>query len=201
MDFKTTMMPLSFGRTSQPGKDVPTPTTSRSANRRAAALREAADILTLIPAPGESLHALMTGRYDLTDLLEVLLDRLGALDHLRIATLSFNRRNTKLLADWTGAGRVRKLTLLCSLFFVEHNPETVEELRQTLPDALFAASRNHCKVCCLSFADGRKLALEGSANLRTNSNREQFALIHDAGLHDWHGAWIDAEVAKHKGGQ
>jgi hypothetical protein len=48
-------------------------------------------------------------------------------------------------------------------------------------------------------ASGDKLTLEGSANLRTNSNREQFCLIHDPGLHDWHAAWIDSEVARNEG--
>jgi hypothetical protein len=51
----------------------------------------------------------------------------------------------------------------------------------------------------MAFPDGRRLVLEGSANLRTNSNQEQFCLIRDAGLHDWHARWIDALVAKHEG--
>ena len=43
----------------------------------------------------------------------------------------------------------------------------------------------------LHFTDGAKMVFEGSANLRTNGNIEQFALFNDAGLHDWHAAWID----------
>jgi len=47
---------------------------------------------------------------------------------------------------------------------------------------------------------GSRLAIEGSANLCANgSSREQFALIHDAALHDWHAAWIDALVTQHEG--
>jgi hypothetical protein len=46
---------------------------------------------------------------------------------------------------------------------------------------------------------GGKLALEGSANLRSNGNREQFLLANDAGLHDWHARWIDGLVALHEG--
>jgi hypothetical protein len=40
--------------------------------------------------------------------------------------------------------------------------------------------------------------VEGSANLRTNANWEQLAVILDDGLHDWHAAWIDALVTKHE---
>jgi hypothetical protein len=46
-------------------------------------------------------------------------------------------------------------------------------------------------VTCLEFTDGLKLVFEGSANLRTNNNREQFCLVNSAELHDWHAAWID----------
>jgi hypothetical protein len=200
MDFKEIMRPVRFGK-GPAQDDVPRPLIRpQSANRRLAALREAGEVLAVLPGPGESLHAIMTGRYDLTDTLEVLLDRLGTIQHMRIATLSFNRHNVKLLTSWVDAGRVRELTLLCSLFFVEHNPELAEEFRQVLPRAHFAASRNHCKVCCLSFAEGerRKLSLEGSANLRTNSNREQFCLVADPDLHDWHAAWIDTEVSRNE---
>jgi hypothetical protein len=45
-----------------------------------------------------------------------------------------------------------------------------------------------------------RLSIEGSANLCGNSSgREQFALIHDAGLHDWHAAWIEALITRHEG--
>jgi hypothetical protein len=42
------------------------------------------------------------------------------------------------------------------------------------------------------------LALESSANLRTNSNQEQLTLVNDRPLCVWHGAWIDALVSRHE---
>jgi hypothetical protein len=45
------------------------------------------------------------------------------------------------------------------------------------------------------------LTAEGSANLRSNGNREQLLLADGAGLHDWHAGWIDALVSAHEGGQ
>jgi ABC-type ATPase involved in cell division len=160
------------------------------------------DVLAHLPAPGESLHALMTGRYDLCDLLDVLLYRLGNALAVRIATLSFNERNARRMIEWTTSATVGRLTVLCSRFFVEHNHEVYEPLRQalTVPHRI-ASSRNHCKVACFHFADGCKLALEGSANLRTNGNLEQFCLLHDDDLHDWHAQWIDAEVSPREGDQ
>jgi len=63
-----------------------------------------------------------------------------------------------------------------------------------------ACCSSHAKVVALAFASGERLSIEGSANLCGNgSGREQFALIADAGLHDWHAGWIDALVTKHEG--
>ena len=47
----------------------------------------------------------------------------------------------------------------------------------------------------MDFGPGGKMVLEGSANLRTNSNREQFCLLNHPGLHDWHALWIDELVS------
>jgi hypothetical protein len=50
----------------------------------------------------------------------------------------------------------------------------------------------------MEWAGGACLVLETSANLRTNSNQEQLTLINDRPLCDWHGAWIDALLARHE---
>jgi hypothetical protein len=54
-------------------------------------------------------------------------------------------------------------------------------------------------VVTFAFASGRRLTVEGSANLRPNGNREQVLLADGAGLHDWRVGWIDEMVATHEG--
>ena len=174
---------------------------SRGLARRAAMLKEAGDVLTVLPAPGEALHAIITGRYDLLHLVVALLDKLGHAPAVRIATLSYNGRNLAEMLRLLDEGKVGSLTLLCSAFFRDHNKElwaeTLEDFRQRGQRA--AAARSHAKVVTLATAGGRRLSLEGSANLRTNSNREQFCLTEDAALHDWHAGWIDDLVNRHEG--
>jgi hypothetical protein len=180
---------------------VPPGLTVKAERRRAAALAEARDVLAHLPGPGEALHALMTGRYDLMHLLLVILNsRPGPLPEMRIATLSYNSRNLAELCHLLDTGKVRRLGFLFSKFFAEHDrptfTATVREFRAR--GQRLAAARSHAKVVTMEFADGSKLILEGSANLRTNSNQEQFALIHCPLLHDWHAAWIDAAIATHE---
>lgn len=193
---------LTFGKRAagQPDKDaIPTPHKAKQAARRLAMLHEAEGVLAFIPESGESLHAVMTGFYDLMHLIAVLIDRLGTVAHLRIATLSYNSRNLHEMRKLLAEGKVGRLTLLTSCFFRDHNEELWETtLREFGPAGhKAAAARSHAKVATLDCADGRKFSIEGSANLRTNRNQEQFALFHDAALHDWHSSWIDDMVEKH----
>jgi hypothetical protein len=185
---------------SLPGK-APRPLSVKDVARRTAMLKEAAGVLPHLPEPGEALHAIMTGTYDLTVLLTLLIEQSPTpCDHLRIATLSLKPRNLYELYRLIDKGKVVMLSLLVSDFFQAHHKELcttlIGELAARSPAHRFAAARSHAKVICMDFGPGGKLVLEGSANLRTNSNREQFALLNHDVLHDWHAAWIDETVSR-----
>jgi hypothetical protein len=192
--------PPVFGR-ANPTDAFPVPIVGKAAARRTAMLAHAGDVLAVLPGPDETLHALMTGRYDLMHLIAVLIGALDGCTEVRFATLSFNGKNLAEIVNLLDSGAVGKLTLLCSAFFRDHNRELWEECLEDFRDrgCRAAAARSHCKVVTLLTRDGRKYTLEGSANLRTNSNREQFALTQDAALYQWHAGWIDALVTAHEG--
>lgn len=195
--------PLSFTR--KPAADertnqgVPAPIKAKAAARRVAMLAEAREVVAVLPGPGEALHGLMTGRYDLMQLVEAIIDAVGDVWRLRIATLSYNARNLSDLTTLVDDGRVAAVSLLCSAFFRDHNKElwqeTQDEFRQR-KGCVCAAQRSHAKVVAFEFQNGRTLFLEGSANLRTNGNREQFMLADWPEVYDWHASWIDRMIAE-----
>ena len=198
--------PVRFGK--RPGNaddetdGVPTPAKVKLAARRTAGIAEAKAVLAHLPRPGESLHAVVTARLDLTDVIGALLERLGHCERMMVATLGYNARNLRTMLAWLDSGAVGSLLLVASIFFRAHQgalwEETLEELRQRKQRA--ACCHSHAKVVAMAFTSGERLSIEGSANLCGNgSGREQFALINDPGLHDWHAAWIAALVAKHEG--
>jgi hypothetical protein len=198
-----TVRPAPFGRPPpDDGEGLPPPVLVRLRARRAAGIREAQESLAQLPGPGEALHALCTARMDLTDVIGALLERLGPCERLLIATLGYNARNLKAMLGWLDAGAARSLALVASIFFRSHNGElwsrTLAELRARGQRA--ACCHSHAKVVALCFASGACLTIEGSANLCGNgSGREQFALINDPQLFDWHSAWIDDLIARHEG--
>jgi hypothetical protein len=195
---------LPFGRPpgadDDDGSDLPRPHLLHLQARRAAGIKEAADTLAHLPAGGQSLHAVMTARLDMTDVVNALLGKLGRCDRLALATLGYNRRNFRAMLGWLDSGAVGSLLLVASIFFRSHNgalwQETLTELGRRGCRA--ACCPSHCKTMAMSFADGTRLAVEGSANLCSNgSAREQFTVINDAGLYDWHAGWIEALVTRY----
>jgi hypothetical protein len=182
------------------GTGLPTPIRTKAHARRMAGIREAKKVLAHLPGPGESLHAVVTARLDLTDVVNALLETVGRCDRMLIATLGYNQRNLRAMLGWLDSGRVRSLSLVASIFFRSHKgalwEETLAEFRSRGQRA--ACCHSHAKVVAMHFTDGPALCIEGSANLCGNgSGREQFALFNDSALTGWHSAWIEELVSRH----
>ena len=178
--------------------DVPTGAalrlTTKADKRYTRAATLAAELLPELPQPGETVHTLMLGTFDLTQVIGATAKRLPTLTHLRIATLCYSKRNAAELCSLLAARPGLALTLLVSVFFVANNKDghasAVADLT-AFPNVKVGAARNHCKVVTFDLGGGDGLVFEGSANLRANRNREQLAATRDRPLHDFHAAWID----------
>ena len=141
----------------------------------------------------------MTGTYDLCQVIAATVQK-NSCRHLRIATLCFSKKNAAELLGLLESFPAMRFSMVVSAFFRGHNKELFEEFAEALkeyPTAKMTAARSHCKVATFDLADDDGLTFEGSANLRTNKNREQLAVIRDRTLHEWHAAWIDEMVYAH----
>ncbi len=202
LSFATLPRPA-FGRAAQHVETTAPRLTTRPDRRHQRAALLAAELLPELPAPGETVHSLMLGTFDLCQVIGATAKLLPTLTHLRIATLCYSKRNVKELAALLET-RKCALTLLVSVFFREHNKENHERSVAELtayPNVKVAAARTHCKVVCFDLGDGDGLTFESSANLRANRNREQLTATRARALHDWHSAWIDELVSKDNAGQ
>jgi hypothetical protein len=153
----------------------------------------------VLPGPGEAVHCLLTGRFDLMHLLVCVIERLGTVEAMRISTLSFNLKNLSEMLWLLDSGAVRRMTLLSSVFHAEHDTALVGQARAAFCERgqRVAAARCHAKVVTFAFASGKRLTVESSANCRSNGNIEFATLADGAGLHDWHARWIDELVTQH----
>ena len=184
-----------FGRAAQ-HQPATTPARTKAQARYQRAARTAAELLPELPAIGEAVHCLMLGTFDLMQVISATMQLVPSCRHLRIATLCFSKRNAAELLGLLESRPELRLTLLVSAFFKGHNKELFEQFAEDLQEhagrAKLAAARSHAKVVAFELGDDDDgLVFEGSANLRTNGNREQLTAIRDRQLHDWHAAWID----------
>jgi hypothetical protein len=190
-----------FGRAEQTAPPPIIGPTTKAAVRIARNAKTAGELLPSIPTVGEAHHVVMLGFYDLCQVIGATLDRLPTCRHLRIATLCFSKRNAADILAWLERrkGTAFRFTLLVSTFYEDHNKDLFESFRQDLaafPTAAIGTARNHCKLTLFDLAPDECLVLEGSANLRTNRNREQLTAIRSSPLHDFHAEWIDELVGK-----
>jgi hypothetical protein len=184
----------------KPGRPgVPSPLVTRAERKRLAFLKEAADVLAVLPADGESLWAIMTGFFDLMQLLIALLDKIGPAERMRAATLSLSARNATELGALLDRGTVRSLDVLVSDFFRRHDRAIFATLLSEVGGrgGRVAAARSHCKIVTVAARDGRLWTLTGSANLRTNHNAEQLCLTRDPDLFAWCDHWLDEVTTRH----
>lgn len=206
----TTSQPLAFGSNPRPAfgqaaQHLPphaTPLKAKAEAKYRRAAKTAAELLPDLPERGEVVHALMTGSYDLAQVITAVVPRLPALRHLRIATLCYSKRNVVELCSLLDTHKGMALTMLVSSFHREHNKELHEWAVGELtgfPGVKLAAARTHCKVVGFDIAPGDALVFEGSANLRSNRNREQLSVFRDRELHQWHASWIDELVSADDG--
>jgi hypothetical protein len=157
----------------------------------------AARLITPLPAPGETIHALMGGDFHAWDLVPAIAGQLaGPISALYITTLGFNHANNQHLCQMLDSGAVGTAFILCSEYFrdADRDVYTAAETRLAERGAKIKAVRNHSKVILIQPAKGPdRYALESSANLRSCNNLEQFTLTNDAALFDFHRAWISAQ--------
>jgi hypothetical protein len=152
-----------------------------------------------LPGRDESLHVICRGNFPLWSLVPAVLKlaRPAVVDDLHVATLSFSDSNTADLLKLIDAGKVRRVTMVVSCFFEKQNPLQF----RPMADGLFergqriVALRSHAKVFAIALSDGRRLAVESSANLRSCRNIEQFMVTEAPDLYDFHRGWIEDVTA------
>lgn len=97
-----------------------------------------------------------------------------------ISTLSLSMHNIVGLETFMKKGYIENLNFLIGYYFYAHEKKgLMEALYETLDfeDRLqVAVSRNHMKCVTILTDRGHKIVIEGSANLRSSDNLEQFNL-------------------------
>lgn len=141
--------------------------------------------------PGFRLFAVVSGDFVFGDVLSAMATRGLHMRHVTIQTLSLSERNIDALGQVMDHFPDMRLRLALSDYFYSHERhpgQLVPRIYETLDrddrlDVAFAST--HMKIITVETASGGKLVIDGSANLRSSRNIEQFRVECDAELYDW----------------
>ena len=166
--------------------------------------RNAVKDIEELPKAGESLHIIGKGNFPLWQIVPATLALAApaTVERLSIATLGFSAGNVTDLLALFDAGKIGTVDIVASVYFERQNPAEYRMMADGLSarGQRIAALRSHAKIICMSLSDGKALAVESSANLRSCRNIEQITIIHDAELYRFHAGWI-AQVIEAAGGE
>jgi hypothetical protein len=157
-----------------------------------------------LPEPNEAYHLVTEKKYSMGHIIPAVLTLAApvAISYLGIATLSFSQSNLTDLLSLLDAGQIGKVDFAYSIYFKSNNKADCQRLADELgarDGCRIFAGLVHAKLLLLSMSDGRAFVVESSANLRSCSSIEQFAIFHDPELLRFHRTWLDSLFTGAKG--
>lgn len=148
------------------------------------------------PKPGESIHAVSNGKYDFATWIPQIIDWIDRADCLWCSTWTLSRPNADDIFTLHDEGKIApgQLHFLTGLYFKRRDTATYNYLLDGLlkRGGRYKAFENHCKVLLL--ANARKktwITVEGSANLNANPRFEQYVIVNDRELFEFHRGWME----------
>lgn len=156
--------------------------------------RQAIEHLIKLPAPGESLHLVVDGRFTPCDLIPATrrLSHPAVIRRLDVTTLGLNVENIHCIANGMDQGKVLEASVLVSHYFSRAEKAEYAFLQQEIESrgGRVNNARTHCKLILMETTDGNWYTIEGSGNLRACRSVEQFVISNDRDLLLFHRKWI-----------
>ena len=151
------------------------------------------DLIKEPPRPGEELHIVGGNKFQFYTWIPVLLDWIEGADEFYCATWTANAASARDFFELWDAGRIRKTAgFMFGTYFKRREPVVYQRYAEELHrrGGWIKCFETHAKVMLLNNeARGDYLTVEGSGNLTHNPRFEQYVVINDRALWDFHRAW------------
>ena len=156
------------------------------------------DVMKTKPEPGEAVHLVSNGKYDFWTWIPVALEWIRTADEFYGSTWTMNRQACTELLELFDKGRIRSIGMLTGLYFKRRETAVYAKLMTGLTDRRqrYICLENHAKVTLLAnHTTGDFLVIEGSANYTANPRIEQYVIVNDRAIFDYHKAWMEEVLA------
>lgn len=154
--------------------------------------------------PGERYDVIVSGNFVFGDFIYAWMTHQGIrAKTMTISTLSMGTRNVDVLAQLKKTGYIKELNLVVSAYFYSNYrkdvvPYIYEKLDdQEKGDFQMGVAGIHTKTMTLETEDGMKIVMQGSANLRSSANIEQFILEDNPEVYEFYKDYTDKIIEKY----
>lgn len=151
----------------------------------------------------ERAHCIVSGDFIFGDFIEAyIMTYKIRVPNMTIATLSLNQNNVDSLYHLMRTGHIERLNLVVSAYFYGNErhaliPYIYEHL--DMGDRFqLAVAGIHTKTTHFCTAGGKHIVIQGSANLRSSGNVEQFTIEENKELFDWYEDVYTAIIQRYK---
>lgn len=146
------------------------------------------------PRPGEELHVVGANKFQFYTWIPVLMDWIVGTDEFYCATWTANAASARDFFELWDRGRIRKTAgFLFGLYFKRREPVVYQRYAEELHrrGGWIKSLESHAKVMLLNNeARGDYLTVEGSGNLTHNPRFENYVVVNDRALWEFHRAWF-----------
>lgn len=158
------------------------------------------------PTPGFRYDVLVSGSFIFGDFIHAFMTR----HHIqavkcKISTLGMNEANVNALAALMRANYILDLELFVSVYFFSLKRKDIVPYIYRVLDAeefrgrfQLSVSHIHTKTFQILTSDGRKMIMQGSANLCSSANIEQFIFEENAQVYDFYNEIFDTVSNRHR---
>ena len=126
--------------------------------------------------------------------MPVMIDWIGKADHLYVSTWTTNRTNTKNMFELWDAGKIGVADWCVGLYFKRREANVYSMLLEGLVKrgGRLKAFETHAKVLLLNNKKRRAwYCIEGSANMTANPRLENYVIVNDKSLWEFHKTWFE----------
>jgi hypothetical protein len=158
---------------------------------------------SLIITPNERYFVLVDGSFIFGDFIEALMVKNDFhAKQMIISTLSLNENNIDSLYNLISGGYVDDLSLIISDYFFSHERNNLVKYIYEQLDIenkfQLAVAGTHCKLCIIETHCGKYIVIDGSANLRSSGNLEQFRIEENKEVYQFNYDFQKAIIDKFK---
>ena len=153
---------------------------------------------------GERITAIVNGSFVFGDFIEAfIIKNQIKVKKMTLSTLSYNDNNIDSLKTLMLHGYVDNLNIIVSDYFYGHEradliPYTYQELDNESNTFQLAIERTHCKVYIFETYDDRYFVLQGSVNLRSSGNTENFSFEDNKQVYTFYDEYLSAILERNK---